>query len=424
MAAPGTLAEWLAHWQAVHARPIDLGLERVAEVASRMRLSRPAPVCITVGGTNGKGSTVAILDAILRASGRLVGTYTSPHLLAYNERVRIDGECVEDAELVSAFRRVEAARGATPLTYFEAGTLAAFAVLEAREVDVALLEVGMGGRLDAVNVVDADAAIVTTVDLDHQDFLGPDRNAIGREKAGIFRAGRPAVVGDRAPPPSLLSHASAIGAVLQRAGVDFDARAAGRGWAWRHCDGTTLDLPPPALDGEFQRDNAAAAVAALHALRALLPLASAAIARGVATARCPARLQRVAVGPEVVVDVAHNPQAARELARWLAAQPARPTFAVFGALADKDIEGMLAPLARSFAAWWTVGLDRDSSRGLDAAATARRLAACGVAATPAADMAAALGAARAAAGVAGRVLAFGSFHTVAAAMRALGLRQA
>ncbi|MFO0027414.1 MAG: bifunctional folylpolyglutamate synthase/dihydrofolate synthase, partial [Pseudomonadota bacterium] len=343
MAVPDTLAEWLVHWQAVHARPIDLGLERVADVATRMGMSRPAPVCITVGGTNGKGSTVAVLDAILRASGRLVGTYTSPHLLAYNERVRIDGECVEDAELVSAFRRVEAARGPTPLTYFEAGTLAAFAVLEAREVDVALLEVGMGGRLDAVNVVDADAAIVTTVDLDHQDFLGPDRNAIGREKAGIFRAGRPAIVGDRAPPPSLLSHASAIGALLQRAGVDFDARAADRGWAWRHCDGTTLELPPPALDGEFQRDNAAAAVAALHALRGLLALAPAAIAQGVATARCPARLQRVAVGPEVVVDVAHNPQAARELARWLAAQSARPTFAVFGALADKDIEAMMVP---------------------------------------------------------------------------------
>ena len=424
MGMPATLADWLAHWERVHARPIDLGLERIAGVAARMRLSRPAPVCITVGGTNGKGSTVAFLDAILRASGRVVGSYTSPHLLAYNERVRIDGEPVDDAELLSAFRRVEAARGDTTLTYFEAGTLAAFAVLEAREVDVGVLEVGLGGRLDAVNVVDADAAIVTGVDLDHTEFLGPDREAIGGEKAGIFRRDRPAVVGEPRPPASLLRHAEEIGARLERSAVDFFAEIARDGWAWRHRDGTRHALPVPALGGGFQRANAAAAIAALHALRDVLPVDATSIARGVASARCPGRLQRIAEAPELVVDVAHNPQAARELAQWLGAQPPRRTVAVFGALGDKDLAGIATPLAQAFAAWWTVGLAHESPRGLDAAATARRIAAQGIAATPAVDMASALAAARAAVGPDGRVLAFGSFHTVAAAMRAVGMDRA
>lgn len=424
MAAPDTLAGWLAHWERVHARPIDLGLERVAAIAERMRLSRPAPTCITVGGTNGKGSTVAMLDAILRATGRVVGTYTSPHLLSYNERVRIDGECVDDAELIAAFRRVEAAREATTLTYFEAGTLAAFAVFEAREVDVAVLEVGMGGRLDAVNVVDADAAIVTTIDLDHQEFLGPDRNAIGREKAGIFRSGRPAISGDRSPPQSLLAHASAIGADLQRAGVDFGVHDAPGGWTWWHRDGASIDLPRPSLPGAFQFDNAAAAVAALHALRHTLPVSPSAIAAGLASARCPGRLQRVGETPEVVVDVAHNPQAARELALWLAAQPARRTVAVFAALGDKDYAGIVAPLRGAIDAWFVAGLRDDSPRGLEAASTAARMAALGIAATACDGVAQALAAAREVAGPAGRVLAFGSFHTVAGAMRACGLDRA
>jgi dihydrofolate synthase/folylpolyglutamate synthase len=424
MAAPADLAGWLAHWQSVHARPIDLGLDRVAEVAARMGLSRPAPTCITVGGTNGKGSTVAILDAMLRAAGCVVGAYTSPHLLAYNERVRVDGCTVDDVELVSAFRRVEAARGATGLTYFEAGTLAAFAVLEAREVDVALLEVGMGGRLDAVNLVDADAAIVTTVDLDHREFLGPDREAIGREKAGIFRPGRPAIVGEDAPPRSLLAHASSIGAGVQRAGIDFGAQAGEGGWTWWHRDGTRHALPPCALPGAFQRSNAAAAIAALHALRSRLPAPLDSLARGVATARCPGRLQTIADAPRVVVDVAHNPQAARELGHWLHAQAPRRVAAVFGVLGDKDLDGIVAPLRAAVAQWHVVGLAADSPRGESAAATAARLARIGVVATPHDDMRHALDAAREAVGADGTVLAFGSFHTVAAAMRACGMDHA
>jgi dihydrofolate synthase/folylpolyglutamate synthase len=422
---PATLDDWLAHWTALHAQPIVLGLERVAAVASRMGLGRPAPVCITVGGTNGKGSTVAFLDAILRAAGHSVGCYTSPHLLAYNERVRIDGVVVDDAELVAAFARIEAARGGVPLTYFEAGTLAALAVFEARAVDVAVLEVGLGGRLDAVNIVDADVSIVTTVDLDHQAFLGPDRESIGREKAGIFRTGRPAVVGDHDPPASLLRHAGEIGALLQRAGIDFRiGPATGQGLRVEHADGRAWELAQPALPGDFQERNAACAIVALHALRAVLPIAPAAIAHGVANARCAGRLQRIAVAPETFVDVAHNPQAARALAHWLDGLPTVPTAAVFAALGDKDIDGIATALRASFAHWWVAGLAGESPRGLDADATLRRLASAGIAAQATASVAEALHAARASVGPGGRVLAFGSFLTVAAAMRAVGLHQA
>jgi dihydrofolate synthase/folylpolyglutamate synthase len=390
-----------------------------------MRLGRPAPVCITVGGTNGKGSTVAFLDAILRAAGRTVGCYTSPHLLAYNERVRVDGIAVDDAELIAAFARIEAARDGVPLTYFEAGTLAALAVFEARAVDVAVLEVGLGGRLDAVNLVDSDVSIVTTVDLDHQEFLGPDRESIGREKAGIFRAGRPAVVGDDDPPASLLRHAREVGAVLQRAGVDFRIEpAAGQGLRVVHADGSAWEFAQPALSGEFQQRNAACAIVALHALRAVLPITPSAIADGVARARCAGRLQRIDEAPETLVDVAHNPQAAQALAHWLEGLPAVPTAAVFAALGDKDIEGIAAALQGRFTQWWVAGLADESPRGLDVDATLRRLAGAGIAAQPAASVAEALHAARASVGPGGRVLAFGSFLTVAAAMRAAGLHAA
>jgi dihydrofolate synthase/folylpolyglutamate synthase len=421
---PATLADWLAHWERIHPRTIALGLERVGEVARLLGLGRPAPLVLTVAGTNGKGSTVAFLDAILRAADRVVGAFTSPHLLHYNERIRVDGEPVDDVELIAAFRRIEAARGDVPLTYFEAGTLAALAVFQAREVDVAVLEVGLGGRLDAVNLVDADAVVLTTVDLDHQDWLGADREAIGAEKAGVMRAGAVAVLGEDAPPASVLDHAARIGAPLQRAGIDFGAREAADRWTWWHADGTRLDLPLPTLAAPVQRRNAAASIAALHALRGRIAVPADAFARGVATARVPGRLQRVGESPEIVVDVGHNPQAARELARWLAQAAPRRTVAVFSALADKDIEGIVAPLAAHVGTWFVAGLDGESPRGLPAEAVAARVRGAGVEPRIAATIAGAIGPAREAAGAEGRVVVFGSFFTVAAALRAAGIARA
>ncbi|HET7126934.1 MAG TPA: Mur ligase family protein, partial [Lysobacter sp.] len=256
---PRTLDDWLARLERQHPRAIDLGLERVREVAQRMRLGRPARCVITVGGTNGKGSTVAFIEAIARASTLRVGAYTSPHLLAYNERVRIDGRDVGDDELVEAFEAVEAARGDTSLTYFEHGTLAALWLFERAELDLAVLEVGLGGRLDAVNIVDADVAVVTTVDIDHVDWLGGEREAIGFEKAGIARAWKPLVLGEDDPPASVLRHAYAIGASAIRANCDFlfetiDAAH----WRWRE-PGFELTLPMPRLSAPAQVRNAATA---------------------------------------------------------------------------------------------------------------------------------------------------------------------
>ncbi len=320
VAMPQTLAEWLEYIERQHPKTIDMGLDRVREVAARMRLKRPAKKVITVGGTNGKGSTVAFIEAIARAAGWKVGAYTSPHLLAYNERVRIEGADAGDADLVAAFEAVEAARGDTLLTYFEYGTLAALWLFERSQLDLAILEVGLGGRLDATNLVDPDVAVITTVDLDHQDWLGGDRELIGFEKAGIARAWKPLVLGEDDPPASVLRHAYAIGASAIRAGCDFFFQPTDAGhWRWREV-GYAVELPLPKLAAPAQMRNAATAIAALRALGKKLP--SAVIAEGVANANVAGRLQRFErEGVEIVVDVGHNPQAARELAAWLAAAP-------------------------------------------------------------------------------------------------------
>src|SRR5690606_22608147 len=331
-----TLAEWLAYIETRHPRSIELGLERVREVAARLGLQRPAAQVVTVAGTNGKGSTVAFIEAIARADGWKVGAYSSPHLLRYNERVRIDGAEAADDELAAAFAAVEAARGDTPLTYFEYGTLAALWLFQQAGLDLAVLEVGLGGRLDAVNIVDPDVAVITTVDVDHVDWLGSDREAIGQEKAGIARAWKPLVLGEIDPPSSVLRHAYAIGANAIRAGSDYFHEPAGEGqWQWREI-GTELLLPDPQLAAPVQRANAAAAIAALRALPR--SPAEPACAAGVAAARIPGRLERFEHdGVEVVVDVAHNPQAARELAAWAKARPASgATAMVLAVLADKD----------------------------------------------------------------------------------------
>lgn len=423
-----TLSEWLAYQERVNPRSIELGLERVRRVWQRMGAAAPARHVITVGGTNGKGSTVALLEAMLRASGLRVACYTSPHLQRYNERVRIDGEDAGDDALVASFERIEAARGDTPLTYFEFGTLAALDLFARAAPDVAVLEVGLGGRLDAVNIVDADVAVVTTVDLDHMDWLGPDRDSIGREKAGIARAGRPVVVGEADAPAGLLDALTDLGASVERAGSDFSAERLASGWRWRHRDGTVLDLPDPALAAPVQYANAATAIAALHVPLAdgqrLLPpaLLGDAVSAGLRTVRIAARLQALDGDPALYVDVAHNPQAARALASWLDAQPAARTHAVYGALSDKDVAGVIDALGARIAQWHLAGLERDTPRGLSATVLAERLRGT----LPAArfdthdDVATALAAARAAAKPGERILAFGSFFVATAVLGRAG----
>jgi dihydrofolate synthase/folylpolyglutamate synthase len=411
-----TLAEWLDYQQRIHPRSIELGLDRVRMVWRRMGAPAPAPVVITVGGTNGKGSTVAFLEAMLAASGKRVGCYTSPHLLRYNERVRVAGVDVDDADLIDAFERIEAARREIALTYFEFGTLAALWIFAQVKLDAAVLEVGLGGRLDAVNIVDADAAIVVTVDLDHQDWLGNDVDAIGREKAGIFRRDRPAIVGMHEAPRGLLDEATRIGARIFRAGNDFRVLPQLDAWRWEYTD-TELMLPEPDLAAHCQIDNAAAAIMALYALRERLGWDAGAIARGVREARIPARLQRLQKhgAPELVVDVGHNPQAARVLAQWLAVHPPHGrNVAVFGALSDKDVAGIVAPLAPHIAQWHLGGLDADSPRGLNAAQLRERVPVSN--AIGHANVVAALDAAAAQATADDRILAFGSFFVAAPAL--------
>ncbi|MBW8811175.1 MAG: bifunctional tetrahydrofolate synthase/dihydrofolate synthase, partial [Lysobacter sp.] len=389
-------------------------------------LTRPAKRVIVVGGTNGKGSTVAFIEAIARAAGWRTGAYTSPHLLAYNERVRIDGDDAADEVLVAGFEAVEVARGDTPLTYFEYGTLCALWLFARARLDLAVLEVGLGGRLDAVNIVDADVSVITTVDIDHVDWLGADREAIGFEKAGIARPWKPLVLGDDDPPASVLRHAYAIGASAVRANCDFfftteGAPSDGARWEWREV-GKRYALPMPALAAPVQLRNAATAIAALRALR--MPPPESAIARGIAQARLPGRLQRFEQGGvPVLVDVGHNPQAARELARWLRGEPAPGrTLAVFAALGDKDAAGVASALDGLVDAWHLAGLEDAGPRCLAVDTFAARLAGSPAAGgTRHRTVQAALAAALAEVAAGDRVLVFGSFHTAAAAIQGLAV---
>ncbi len=414
------LADWLDYIERQHPKSIEMGLDRVREVAQRLGLKQPAKRTITVGGTNGKGSTVAFIEAIARAGGWKVGAYTSPHLLRYNERVRIDGEEVGDAALIEAFEAVEAARGDVPLTYFEFGTLAALWLFQRSNLDLAVLEVGLGGRLDAVNIVDADIAVITAVDIDHVDWLGPDRESIGAEKAGIARAWKPLVLGEIDPPSSVLRRAYAIGASAIRAGSDyFHEPIDAAHWRWREV-GFDMELPNPQLAAPAQQANAAAAVAALRALDARLPLS--AFAAGIAGAQLPGRLQRFEFdGVEIRIDVGHNPQAARELAAWLRAHPVSGrTLAVFAALADKDVVPVVEAFDGLIDGWHLAGIDDAGVRNQDADALAAKLAATGAGAGARhATVARALLAALVQAHADDRVLVFGSFHTAAAALEAL-----
>jgi dihydrofolate synthase/folylpolyglutamate synthase len=411
-----SLADWLARLETLHPSTIALGLERVRRVKDALGLAPTFPL-ILVGGTNGKGSTCAYLEAILNAAGYRTGLYTSPHLLRYNERVRVAGREASDAELVAAFEKIDAARGDTSLTYFEFGTLGAMLQFIDAGVDVAVLEVGLGGRLDAVNVFDADAAIVTSVDLDHMDYLGDSREQIGFEKAGIYRAGRPAVCADPAPPASLLEHARRLGADLRCVERDFSAQREDGLWTYRGQKANWPALPLPAMAGAFQLRNAAAALAALEAMHTRLPVSESAIRQGLLAARVPGRFQRIARTPDVILDVAHNPEAARALAATLREQPAAGrTLAVVGMLADKDAAGVFAALAGEIDAWWTC--TPDSPRAQDAVALAVVLGAhagdAPVSVQP--DAGAALAEARSAAHEGDRIIVFGSFYTVVAVL--------
>ena len=411
------LEEWLRWQETLNPRLVDLGLDRLRPVAGEMGLSSlPMPV-VTVAGTNGKGSSIAYLEAILERAGHPVAAYTSPYLERYNETLRIAGREVSDEALVKAFENVERARNGVALTFFEYRTLATFDIIRRAPVSVALLEVGLGGRLDAVNLVDADVAVVTTIDLDHSEWLGPDRESVGREKAGIFRRGRVAVCGDRSPPRSLVAHARALGTQLNTLGVEFSIADDDGGWRWRGPAGEHRHLPQPRLAGDVQRANAAVALMTLQILAPRLAVDEDAVRDGIAAAWLPGR-QQVFAGPvERVVDVAHNPEAARALAQTLAARPASGrTLAVFALLADKDAPAVAAPLADIVDEWHTADLTGPRGRsGEHLAATLREMFPDrGVRAHP--SVAAAWHAARAIARDGDRLIAFGSFATAREAL--------
>jgi dihydrofolate synthase/folylpolyglutamate synthase len=425
-----TLADWLELQQRVHLRSIDLGLDRIRPVAARLGLL-PAPFpAIIVGGTNGKGSTVAHLAAFARAAGLAIGVFTSPHLVRYNERIRLAAaghdRLATDAELVAAFERIEAARGDTTLTFFEYNTLAAFELFARARVDLAIVEVGLGGRLDATNILDADVAVLCSVGLDHCEWLGDTVEAIGAEKAGIFRAGHPVVLGSAEMPCSVATAIDALGADARWPQRDFAVELLPQGgqWNFRGRRGRFESLPPSALAGPIQYANAAAALAALEAFAERRPgglrFDSGMARQGLATVTLPGRLQVVGSAPEWILDVAHNPPAAAVLAAALRLRPcAGRTLAVCGMLADKDAAGVAAALAPLIDEWVLAGIPEP--RGLDAAALAQRLPPGCVVVQQAVDVAAACVAARARATPADRVVVFGSFHTVGPALEWLGL---
>ena len=415
------LADWLELQQRIHPRSIELGLARVSAVARALGVDRPGVPTWIVGGTNGKGSTVALLEAMLAAAGVVTGAFTSPHLVRYNERVRIGGVEATDAELVGAFEAIERARGTTTLTYFEFSALAALLVFRRRGVAAQVLEVGLGGRLDAVNLVDADVAVLCSIGHDHHEWLGPTLDDIGREKAGIFRAGRPAVLGSAALPASVWDEIARIGARPLLAGRDFswahtrDAGDPGNGgndsvrWDYRSAARSITGLPRPALAGDIQFDNAATAIAALDAGPIAVP--DAAIRAGLGRVRLPGRFQIVPGEVEWILDVAHNLPAAAAFAHHLAARPvAGRTIAVAGFLDDKDVAAIGRLLAPAIDAWVVASLP--PPRGLPAASVVERLPPGAAPAVMCDSVDLACARAQAIARPGDRVVAFGSFHVV------------
>jgi dihydrofolate synthase/folylpolyglutamate synthase len=423
---PTTLPDWLSRLEAMHSKAIDMGLERVAQVRDTLGLRFDCPV-ITVGGTNGKGSTCAMLEAILLQAGYRVGLYTSPHLMHFNERARVNGEIVDDAALVEQFEAVDAARGDVSLTYFEFTTLAILRLFAQAGLDVVILEVGLGGRLDAVNVIDADVAIVTSVDIDHTEYLGVTREQIGFEKAGIFRSGRPAICSDPVPPESLKKHAEDIGADLWLLGRDFNYSGDKQQWNYGGRSMRRNALGYPGLRGANQLLNACAALAALEALRDRLPLGAQEVRSGLAMVELPGRFQVLPGRPTVVLDVAHNPHAAGALAQNLGNMGFHPyTFAVFGAMGDKDIDGIISHMKPHIDHWCVT--DLPLPRAASASSIAEKLSEAGVQGAGAPDAEhsiltfaspeEAYANARSRAGENDRIAVFGSFLTVAGVIAA------
>ncbi|MBW3507977.1 bifunctional tetrahydrofolate synthase/dihydrofolate synthase [Janthinobacterium sp. NKUCC06_STL] len=367
---PTTLPDWLAMLETRHSETqINMGLDRVRAVKARMQLAFTCPV-IMVAGTNGKGSTCAMLESVLLRAGYKVGLYIKPHFLDFNERARVLGEMASDEQIVASFHAVEAVRGDTPLTYFEFTTLAILHLLSQAKLDVAILEVGLGGRLDAVNVIDADVAIVTSVDIDHTDYLGDTREAIGFEKAGIFRPGKAAICSDPVPPQSLIDHAEAIGADLWLMGRDFNYSGDKQQWNYGGREQRRNSLAYPSLRGANQILNATAVLAALEVLKLKLPVGAQEVRTGLVTVELPGRFQVLPGRPSVILDVAHNPHAASALNQNLGNMGFHPyTYAVFGSMLDKDIDGVLAAMSEHVDHWCLTGLP--SPR----AATASELAA-------------------------------------------------
>jgi dihydrofolate synthase/folylpolyglutamate synthase len=410
-----TLDDWLRWQETLHPARIDLGLDRVGGVAERLELLDPRHRVVTVAGTNGKGSSVAMLESVLRAGGYRVGAYTSPHLLHYRERIRIDGVFADDAPLCEAFERIDRARGETSLSYFEFGTLAALLLFQSADLDIALLEVGLGGRLDAVNVLDPDIALITSIGLDHQAWLGDTREAIGWEKAGIMRPGRPAVCADPDPPDSIAAHAHMTGARLLQINSDFGYDSHGPTWDWWAADGRgQRRLPRPALSGAFQLQNAAGVVMVLELLRDHLPVARTALERGLEAVALPGRFQRLRGPPECILDVAHNPDSVAALSRQLLDRPIQgDTIAVIGVLDDKDLSAMLAPLRGLVTRWHAAAPDSPRARAAEDVRAELRRVDAGWSVVLHADVAEAYRAARASACDVDRILVFGSFYTVA-----------
>ena len=411
-----TLADWLAYCERQHTKTIDMGLDRVAAVRDRLGL-RFAGTVITVAGTNGKGSTCAMLESIAMQAGYRVGVYTSPHLVRFEERCRIDGRPIDGAALVPHFEAVEAVRQGTPLTYFELTTLAILRALAEAKLDLAVFEIGMGGRLDAVNVIDPDCAVVCSIDLDHMEFLGPDRESIGWEKAHIMRAGRPAIVGDPLPPKSVVEYGEKIGADLWLVGRDFNHQGDRQQWSWAGRGKRYAGMSYPALRGANQLLNAAGVIAAFEALRSRLPVSAQAIRTGLALVELPGRFQVVPGQPTIVLDVAHNVQSVATLAVNLDAMGFFPrTHAVFGAMRDKDIAGFLPRMVPLVDEWHCTALPtpRAASAPELAALVDAAMAGTGrsVGVHQHASPTEALRAALAAADPADRIVVFGSFYTV------------